>query len=473
MLREAFDRGRRAGLPALHDARRRRASASPGWRPSSSASSRRRRVVRGRCLSYGDGITYWPVVEVVKQLRPTSASWSRPSPPLGALLGSDERATAEEIACAVRKLLEAGRARTAARRRLRRPALGRADVPRPGRARRRLARDAPILLLCLARPELLDADRAGAAEAERHHGAARAARRGRDATQLARRALGGATLDAGAARARSCRRRRATRCSSRRWWRWSATRSDGDVPVPPTIQALLAARLDQLAAAERAVLARGVSRGPGLPPRRGRRRSSPTRRSRAQLRRSCARSCVRPDRRDAARRRRLPVPPPPDPRRRLRGAPEGDARGAARALRRLARQARRRLVELDEIVGYHLEQATRYRAGARSADGARARGRGACRRTASRRGLSGRFRHNDVRASASLLRARPGPATSPGHAPSSKSGGWSRRSMGKAGELASSAVRLDELAVPRAAAADDRLVPRCTDSLSARRSSSF
>src|SRR4029453_12851112 len=25
-------------------------------------------VVRGRCLSYGEGITYWPVVEVVKQI---------------------------------------------------------------------------------------------------------------------------------------------------------------------------------------------------------------------------------------------------------------------------------------------------------------------------------------------------------------------------------------------------------------------
>ena len=26
------------------------------------------RVVRGRCLSYGEGITYWPVVEIIKQL---------------------------------------------------------------------------------------------------------------------------------------------------------------------------------------------------------------------------------------------------------------------------------------------------------------------------------------------------------------------------------------------------------------------
>ncbi len=25
-------------------------------------------VVRGRCLSYGEGITYWPVVEVLRQL---------------------------------------------------------------------------------------------------------------------------------------------------------------------------------------------------------------------------------------------------------------------------------------------------------------------------------------------------------------------------------------------------------------------
>jgi len=25
-------------------------------------------IVRGRCLSYGEGVTYWPVVEVDKQL---------------------------------------------------------------------------------------------------------------------------------------------------------------------------------------------------------------------------------------------------------------------------------------------------------------------------------------------------------------------------------------------------------------------
>ena len=35
------------------------------------------RVVRGRCLPYGEGITYWPVVEVVKQLE------ALPSEPVG------------------------------------------------------------------------------------------------------------------------------------------------------------------------------------------------------------------------------------------------------------------------------------------------------------------------------------------------------------------------------------------------------
>ena len=31
------------------------------------------RVVRARCLPYGEGITYWPVIEVLKQLPPARA----------------------------------------------------------------------------------------------------------------------------------------------------------------------------------------------------------------------------------------------------------------------------------------------------------------------------------------------------------------------------------------------------------------
>ena len=64
------------------------------------------RVVQGRCLPYGEGITYWPVVEVIKQLDalpsdPTAATAIR------ALLGEPAAgASAEEIAWAFRKLLE-------------------------------------------------------------------------------------------------------------------------------------------------------------------------------------------------------------------------------------------------------------------------------------------------------------------------------------------------------------------------------
>ena len=34
---------------------------------SSARSATRRRVVHGRCLSYGEGITYWPIAEIVRE----------------------------------------------------------------------------------------------------------------------------------------------------------------------------------------------------------------------------------------------------------------------------------------------------------------------------------------------------------------------------------------------------------------------
>src|SRR5947199_5820824 len=59
-------------------------------------------VVRGRCLSYGEGITYWPVVEVVKQLL---ADEPAANPALAALL-CDGLAAADAIAAATRELYE-------------------------------------------------------------------------------------------------------------------------------------------------------------------------------------------------------------------------------------------------------------------------------------------------------------------------------------------------------------------------------
>jgi class 3 adenylate cyclase len=115
-------------------------------------------VVRGRCLSYGEGITYWPVVEVVKQIPDAEtpvegAAWKA----LEAVLGEgDAAATPDEIAWAFRKLLEAKASQE--------PLLCIFDDIQWGEETfleliehvADLSRGAPILLLCMARPELLD-----------------------------------------------------------------------------------------------------------------------------------------------------------------------------------------------------------------------------------------------------------------------------------------------------------------------------
>jgi predicted ATPase len=123
------------------------------------------KVVRGGCLSYGDGITYWPVVEVVKELlgpEPEQrlaglgleASASRA---IHAVLGEGGVvASVEEIAWAMRMLLEAVAADA--------PLVVVLDDIHWGEEAfldlvdhvADLSRDAPILLLCMARPELLD-----------------------------------------------------------------------------------------------------------------------------------------------------------------------------------------------------------------------------------------------------------------------------------------------------------------------------
>ena len=118
-----------------------------------------------RCLSYGDGITYWPVVEVLKQLL-GSAPEQRladlgldPSAAraIHAVLGEGGVvASVEEIAWAMRMLLEAFAASA--------PLVVVLDDIHWGEEAfldlvdhvADLSRDAPILLLCMARPELLD-----------------------------------------------------------------------------------------------------------------------------------------------------------------------------------------------------------------------------------------------------------------------------------------------------------------------------
>src|SRR5438477_435812 len=110
-------------------------------------------IVRGRCLSYGEGISYWPVTEVVKQLEPDASE----STTLAAILGDEAAASSpDEIAWAFRKLLESRAAD--------RPLVVVFDDVHWGEPAfldlvehvADLSRGAPILLLCMARPELLD-----------------------------------------------------------------------------------------------------------------------------------------------------------------------------------------------------------------------------------------------------------------------------------------------------------------------------
>src|SRR6185503_6266106 len=68
-------------------------------------------VVSGRCLAYGDGISYWPVVEVVRQLG-TLPEDAAAAAALRSLLGESEAGTtAQEIAWAFRLLCEQEAAR--------------------------------------------------------------------------------------------------------------------------------------------------------------------------------------------------------------------------------------------------------------------------------------------------------------------------------------------------------------------------
>ena len=201
------------------------------------------RVVRGRCLPYGEGITYWPVVEVVKQLE------AMPSDPAAAggirsLLGESSTATsAEEIAWAFRKLLEEQA-----------PLLVVLDDLQWGEQTfldlvegvALMSSAAPILLVCMARPELLT-ERAGWPVSLHLEPLPAVA-----ADEL----ISGLPPE--------LRERVAHAAGGNPLFLTEMLAMAGEteeLDVPPTLRALLAARLDQLDAPERAVLERGAVEG--------------------------------------------------------------------------------------------------------------------------------------------------------------------------------------------------------------------
>jgi class 3 adenylate cyclase/predicted ATPase len=314
-------------------------------------------VVRGRCLPYGEGITYWPVVEVVKQLGALPAEPAAVAAIRSLLRESVEPTTAEEIAWAVRKLFEQEAAKQ--------PLVCVLDDVHWGEETlldlvehvADLSREAPILLVCVARPDLLDR-RADWAGGKVNATTVLLEPLDPEETDL----LLDNLTDLGAPlRDRIREASEGNPLFVEEMVAMLAESPEREVGVPPTIQALLAARLDQLDSNERDVLQCGSVEGRVFH-RGGVQALAPDElQLNARLTSLVRKELVRPDRpqlpgEDAFRFRHLLI----------REAAYDALPKAVRAdlHERFAEWLDARalhLVERDEIIGYHLEQAYRHR----------------------------------------------------------------------------------------------------------------
>jgi class 3 adenylate cyclase len=246
-------------------------------------------VLLGRCLSYGEGITYWPLIEVVRDamgggsvddvdlaaaiaaLIPSDPSADEVASRVAAVVGGGAglSATAEEIGWAVRRFLE-GLARD-------RPVVVVLDDIHWAEPSfldlvdqlTDWSRDAPILVICMARPELLDVSPGWGGGKLHATTVALEPLSSDEVSHLVENFLSGGELDD------ALRRRLEDAAGGNPLFveetlamlvddgllrledgRWVATRDLDEVAVPPTIQALLAARLDRLEDADRLLLGR-------------------------------------------------------------------------------------------------------------------------------------------------------------------------------------------------------------------------
>jgi class 3 adenylate cyclase/DNA-binding winged helix-turn-helix (wHTH) protein len=248
-------------------------------------------VVGGRCLPYGEGITYWPLGEVVREMTPAGADVSAAA--IAAQLAGDAKAdqiaaalaeavgvgapeggTSEEIFWAARRLFE-----TVARRRPLVVVFDDLQWAEPTFLEliehvADLSRGAPIMLLCLARPELIDA-RPGWGGGKLNATSILLEPLGEDDTrELIGNLLSRATLPPETA----ARITAATEGNPlfaeellamliddgllrRDDGHWTVADELAELPVPPTIHALLAARIEALPEHERALLAHASVEG--------------------------------------------------------------------------------------------------------------------------------------------------------------------------------------------------------------------
>jgi len=318
-------------------------------------------VVSGRCLSYGEGISYFPVTEVAIQLKADPAEHAG----LASILGDDDAPSSpDEIAWAFRKLLEqrAGEG----------PVVVVFDDIHWGEPAfldlvehvADFSREAPILLLCMARPELLDRRQSwGGGKLNATNVLLEPLGTDEAAELLA--SLLPAQVEDGL-RNRILDAAGGNPLFVEEMVAMVAERQTGngelaEITVPPTIQALLAARLDQLDPHERVVLERGSVEGnvfhrgvvEALAP--------DEREVPRQLMSLVRKELVRPDRSqlsgdDAFRFRHLLIRDAA-----YDALPKAERADLHQSFAAWLEEHGAELVELDEILGYHLEQAWRYR----------------------------------------------------------------------------------------------------------------
>jgi len=305
-------------------------------------------VARGRCLPYGEGITYWPVVEVLKQLAVLPEDEAA-ALAIRSLLGETEAATsAEEIAWAFRKTLEQAASEGQLVVVFDDIQWGEETFHDLIEHVALLSSGASILLLCMARPELTE-------------------RRPAWPVTLRLGPLGDEDVDELIPkRIPDDLREKIARAASGNplfieEMLAMSGEAEGEVLVPPTLQALLAARLDQLETAERHVLERGAIEGEifhrgavqALAPE----ENQVTPRLAALVRKQL----IRPDRphlrgEDGFRFRHILIRDAA-----YEALPKATRTELHSRFAFWLEEHGTELVELDEILGYHLEQSCRYR----------------------------------------------------------------------------------------------------------------
>ena len=203
-------------------------------------------ILRARCLHYGEDITYWPLVEILfgVGVEPETVIGTSPA----------------ETQLAFRKLLEA---RAAERPQL----VVLDDIQWAEEVFLDLvehvadwSRDSPILLLCIARPELLEVRPNWGGGKLNATTILLEPLSADDCERLVDELTDEAEIDA-AVRRRIIAAADGNPLFLEEMLAMAAEDREGELVVPPTIQALLQARLDRLAAAERDVIGRGAVEG--------------------------------------------------------------------------------------------------------------------------------------------------------------------------------------------------------------------